>query len=139
MALYGFKGRFVPAIERGDKRHTIRKPRTGKVSHAKPGGPITLKHGPRFKPVIIGRTTCDEVLSILLDFSGGHVATRALDASGEAIGPQQDIATARGLDRFAVSDGFTCWDDMREFWRETHDSEHFRGVLIQWRFPFDVR
>ena len=38
------------------------------------------------------------------------------------------------LDDFAVSDGFRDWDDMREFWRETHGPGRFRflGTLYPW-------
>ena len=134
MVAYGFQSRFVGAVTRGEKTHTIRKPRAGRAPHAHAGGPITLKHGPRFKPVMIGRTRCIGTSPIRLDFQSGLVCIE--DPGAIAWTGEYQIEKAMALDRFARSDGFRDFADMRDFWLDTHDTSFFQGVIIRWGFPF---
>lgn len=140
MAAYSFQARFVPAIECGAKRHTIRKARRG---HAKVGGPITLQTGSRFKPSRLGVSVCTRLAWISLDFTNG-VVKRLWDerAREPAFGipgfPGVNWAATHrlvglpGLNHFAQSDGFQDWDDMARFWSKSHATEVFEGVLIEW-------
>lgn len=140
MAVYSFQARFVPAIECSAKRHTIRKARRG---HAKVGGPITLQTGSRFKPRRLGTSVCTRLAWIKLDFRGDgevqrlyHEAAREpAFATGGFPGVNWGHASfihPRGLDDFARTDGFETWADMARFWAETHATEVFEGVLIEW-------
>ena len=135
MADYTFQPRFVLPIELGLKQQTIRRYKThllggdGLKGHAKVGGPIGLKTGPRFRPRYIGHATAVLVDHVLLEFAHGrrtlfgHMGT--------------DIATAAAdLDRFAVLDGFGDWHDMRAFWRVTHEVDTFQGARIFWGDTF---
>lgn len=142
MADYTFKARFVLPIELLIKQQTIRAYRAkdhalgdGLKGHAKVGGPVGLKTGPRFQPRYIGRATAVLVDHVMLDFESdsrtlyGHLG---MDATSR---PED-------LDRFAVLDGFQDWADMRAFWKETHDSRTFQGARIFWgdtfQRPLDV-
>lgn len=40
-----------------------------------------------------------------------------------------------GMDEFSRTDGFSCWDEMRQFWAKTHPNVVlFEGVLIRWTY-----
>lgn len=142
MADYSFQPRFVVPIELGIKQQTIRayrKPavkrwRTGAdgasllAGHAKVGGPVRLKTGPRFQPRIIGEATAVLVDQVRLDFRKDQVATLG----------KHGLTTISGgeLDPFAVRDGFQDWADLRAFWRDMHGLEPFEGARIFWGDTF---
>jgi hypothetical protein len=128
MVAYSFMGRFVRPIILGEKRQTIRAPRQGRGRHAVPGGPVTLQHGPRFKPQRIGKSVCTGLLDVRLDFLADTVFQTA--AGADQVTEMLDGSVL--LDAFAVRDGFADWADMRQFWRDVHDVSQFEGVMIQW-------
>jgi hypothetical protein len=121
MVAYSFKKHFRVPILAGAKRQTIRSPRK---RHALPGEQVQLYTGMRTRHCqIIGRALCAEVRLIRIG-----VEERWIEFS--------EIAriTSRGaLDQFAISDGFTGWEEMQAFWRANHpDTPVFSGVLIRW-------
>lgn len=130
--IYGFQKRFIPRILDGTKTGTIRAPRAGKTGHARPGQGLQLKHGSRFRPVIFADTICSASLYITLVVGLGgrppHVAIRKSHG-----GPLTDLIEGwYGLNRFAVRDGFDDWEDLCQFWWDTHRVTEFTGCWIQW-------
>jgi hypothetical protein len=155
MVAYSFQRRFVAPICTGlgreiprgffgtmqtdcvPKRQTIRADRK---RHAHPGELMQLYHGMRTKQCfLIGLARCSSVNEIRINFN---------------MHPVVDVLTSQGweryagdnLDAFARNDGFTCWNDMKAFWREQHpklfsqfsaavgNPHHgrFKGVIIYW-------
>jgi len=130
MVAYSFKRRFVEPIRRGlasaypdqagicPKRQTIRADRR---RHARPGEELQLYCGMRTKGCfLIGRARCAGVDYVKLDFTGLVAVNR------------QAFIRTDILDKFARSDGFSDFADMRSFWREEHGLSVFEGVLVRW-------
>lgn len=120
MVAYSFKERFVAPIQDNMKRQTIRKPRLGRGRHARPGDDLQLYTAMRTKYcTLIGRAVCTIVVPVRLDFEINN-----LTIEGELDGQR---------DRFARSDGFANWAEMRVFWASEHPGiTVFDGVLIKW-------
>lgn len=77
----------------------------------------------------IGEGRCYAADDIRLFIRSDHVQLR------ERHGGLSDLRTARQLDRFAGTDGFSDWAEMKTFWLEEHDGKQlgpFRGLLIRW-------
>lgn len=116
MVAYNFQKRFAPAVSAGLKTQTIRAQRKGR--HARAGEPLQLYTGMRTKacrklidpdPVCTVSTYCAiREDSITL---GNH--------------PRVDI------DDFARADGFSDFEDMKAWFRDTHGLP-FIGRLIKW-------
>jgi ribosomal protein L27 len=127
MVAINFMDRFVIPIELGTKQQTIRKHRNGREIRV--GDTLHLQRGDRFHPVRIGTATVVDSLPILLLLDEGQVA---FDRPG-----RRRLVSPRDLDRFAVRDGFTDWNDLRAFWRATHGPlPHFLGMLHSWGTTF---
>jgi hypothetical protein len=114
---YNFQARFADAIASGTKTQTIRAPR--KNGHVEVGNPVQLYTGLRTKkvrklrdpdPVCIRSTYC-------------HINEQGITFGNY---PPTD------LDQFARLDGFANFDDMKNWFRETHGLP-FIGQLIEWR------
>ncbi|RVD44927.1 hypothetical protein EN742_00860 [Mesorhizobium sp. M4A.F.Ca.ET.020.02.1.1] len=121
MVAYSFKSHFAPPILAGTKRQTIRADRK---RHARAGEQLQLYTGMRTKQCkLIGRATCIGVDLVMLNFADhGVVRINGIVLFSDA-----------AMQRFAHSDGFTSWADMRAFWRDNHPGvEVFDGVLIRW-------
>lgn len=118
MVAYSFKAQFADPIFSGRKRQTIRGQRR---RHARPGEELQLYTGMRTRQCrLIGRATCTGVTCIAIVLTG----------SPEVLIPNR---TVPDLDGFARADGFTCWQDLHDFWQREHGpTEHFSGVLIEW-------
>ncbi len=114
MVAYNFKPRFADAVERGEKRQTIR--REGKRVHAKPGDKVQLYTGMRTK-------NCRKLGEAVCTYSG-YVGLRE---TGLTLGSLPHITA----DQFARLDGFAHFDDMLDWFRDTHGLP-FIGRLIQW-------
>lgn len=128
MVMFSFKGRFIEPIRLKTKRQTIRTPRK---RNARPGDRLQLYTGARMSPVKLGEADCLDAGSILLHLDHDRVSI-AWAQAGTA-----HILTGIGLDAFAVEDGFGDWDDLKDFWRETHDpSGPFEGHIQQWGGTF---
>lgn len=125
MVAYSFQPRFVDAIRSGRKRQTIRRDRTGRVLHAKPGSPVHIFTGMRTKAVrLIGIAECSRVEPIML---------RLERPCQIKIGEGVLIQTAGGLNSFAQCDGFATWQELVDFWDAWHPGfAVFSGTLISW-------
>lgn len=126
MVAYSFKARFVPKIEAGTKRHTIRADRR---RHAMAGEHVQLYQGMRTRSCrLIGNPRCLLVGPIQIFVHQGVVEC----------GPWT-YRTAAELDRLAEYDGFDDWNDMRRFWEEEHPSAAvFSGQIIFWDHEYFV-
>jgi hypothetical protein len=121
MVAYSFQRRFAEPILEGRKGGTIRPDRR---RHARPGEELQLYVGMRTKQCrLIARKTCVAVSPILLDLAFRSVVWP---------GCRGLIHCAADLDAFARFDGFQNFDEMTEFWRQTHAVELFTGWHIRW-------
>ena len=121
MVAYSFKKRFVPLIEAGLKRQTIRGERK---RHARRGEPLQLYFGMRTAHCrkIIDDPICEAVWPISL-----WVPTK-LEPCTIRFG-----GAGRYIDHdFAVRDGFESVEDFTRFWFDTHGPGTFHGVVIGW-------
>lgn len=138
MVAYSFKPQFVEPIRWGlglgldiadgvvaPKRQTIRA--IGKKRHAREGEMLQLYTGMRTKQCRqIGTARCVSVKPILLDLEN-----KIIETGGVRI-------PRRHLDNFARDDGFAHFEDMRDFWRETHGLGYFKGIIIKWEPTADI-
>lgn len=122
MVAYSFQKRFVPHIQDGSKRQTIRGPRN---RHARPGEKLQLYQGMRTAQCakIIPDPDCVSVRPLTIWFDGeGKIDV--IEIGGH---PVDDP------DGFAVDDGFESLSDMAGFWVMSHGLwRRFGGVLICW-------
>lgn len=125
MTVLMFQKRFVAPIQAGTKRHTIRPKRKRPI---KEGEALSLRHWE------------DKAYrSPQIEFGTG-IALGTLDIEIRADGIQIGLRVPEGrvveLDRFAQSDGFENWDDMRCFFLSRFGyGLPFSGDLIQWEDP----
>lgn len=133
MVAYSFKQRFVQPIRVGlsrvslsfdcpPKRQTIRA--VGKRRHARPGETLQLYTAMRTKQCMkIGDARCTSVSNVKM-----IIQTRRFSIS---VGGIPYVNAAR--EEFARMDGFSCVEDMHQFWIANHPGiEHFEGVLVRW-------
>lgn len=122
MVAYSFQEQFIDPIELLIKRHTMRNDRK---RHARPWEELQLYYAMRnIKCRLIGRAICAAVSPVRLNFKKHTVR----------IGHQSLIRGRTALDRFAISDGFSSWDQLIVFWQEKHEpTERWEGVLIEWK------
>lgn len=132
MPAYSFRARFAEPILAGTKGGTIRAPRkpanrgihtvarqakTG--GHAYPGEELSLYTGMRTKHCqLIARKACIAVERIRLDFGHDRLILNGVLQS----------CSITSLQAFGIFDGFTGWDDMREFWQEIQHTDYL-GIL----------
>ena len=129
MTVLMFHKRFVAPILAGTKTHTIRRDRKRPIPI---GDALSLRHwegqGYRSPQVEFFTCICDAVFPIAVAVD--HV--RIGDPSEEV--NAHIIATASGLDVFAISDGFEDWADMMAYYREQKIKLPFRSAeMIEWR------
>ena len=117
MVAYNFQARFAEAVERGEKRQTIRKPR--RSGHAKPGDAVQLY-------TLMRTRDCRKLGDAVCEVST-YCAIRD-DSITLGNHPRVD------LDDFARADGFASFEDMKAWFRETHGLP-FVGQLIRWGAP----
>lgn len=119
MPLLGFKKKFAPLVENGAKHQTIRaKRRSGRNPQV--GDRLYLYTGLRTKQARkLGEVICKSVEEITIDYLGINVAGEWLSISER--------------DAIAQADGFTCFQDMKEFFDKEHGlKDGFSGLLIKW-------
>ncbi|MCA6580459.1 MAG: ASCH domain-containing protein [Pseudanabaena sp. M57BS1SP1A06MG] len=107
---------FRDKILSGAKRHTIRAKRKHPI---KVGDKLYMwwkQRSPKEKEKL-GESTCIRVSPITIT---------GLGVSCEDIGVRYHC-----LDLFAIADGFDNWDEMRDFFQNTHGLP-FEGDLIEW-------
>lgn len=155
MVAYSFHQVFVPQIEAGLKRQTIRGHRR---RHARPGEPVQLYQGMRTRhcrkifdpdPVCIGVEPVSILLKDGLVTVGMAGAPEILSIEIGGVVLDDDALVA-----FAIADGFdvTQWPDvshtdltgwrwafsdapagaMAAWWQKMHRPGRFDGVLIRW-------
>lgn len=119
MVAYNFQARFADAVQRGEKRQTIRSPR--KNGHAKPGDAVQLYTGMRTLSCRkLGDATCE-------------ISTYcAIREDGITLGNYPKV----DLDDFARADGFSDFENMKQWFRETYGLP-FIGHLVCWRLKSD--
>lgn len=127
MALLGYKSRFVDPLLAGTKLGTIRSLRKYPVE---PGDRLYHYTGLRTKHSFkIGESDCLSVEPITILINIGLITVGKLPT----VLPK--IYKGAELDSFAIRDGFSNWDDMREFWIENHGvKKGGRKVIL---VPFD--
>ena len=113
MGLYNFKARFVPKIEDGSKRHTIR----GRRRHEdEPGDTMHLFYGARTKQCrLLMRAPCTKVERIRINDYAVFLEERILDRDE--------------CERLAVADGFDSFAEMMSFW---DGRLPFEGKIYHW-------
>ena len=111
-----FQPRFAPLVGSGKKRQTIRK--TPKRM-PKPGDVISCREwtGKAYRSTQweIWRAEITEVSRVLVSRNGVTIEGR----------------DSWDLNRFAVHDGFADWEDLTEWFENTH-ALPFEGILIKW-------
>ena len=127
MGLYGFKARFVPYVESGEKTHTIRSRR---VHPDKPGDTLHLYAAPRTKQMrLLMRVPCVRVeeLEIVRDYvkAVGNMWLFVVD--GNRLSHDEIEALAR-------RDGFASFNDMLDFWKAQKRTFPWKGDIIHWDF-----
>lgn len=117
MRVFIFKPEFVPGIEQGTKRGTIRNDAT-----CKPGEPLSLRQwsGRPYwsKQKEIKQVVCENVEPVVVDGMGVLVAGRAL--------------SPKEATELAASDGFESTEAMIQFFRENYKIPYC-GKLVTWR------
>lgn len=120
MALLGFKKRFVPMIEDGIKRHTIRALRGRPF---KVGETLHLYASPRTKSMrLIFRSTCTKIQRIEI------IQTKGVP--DVFIGHQ--LLPIEECEDLARNDGFASFAEMMSFFSARLP---FSGILVHWTFP----
>jgi hypothetical protein len=118
-----FKEMFAKAVFNGTKRQTIRPARKRPI---KAGDKLSLRKwigvAYRSPQVSLLEATCKRVVSIRIDTERYDDSVMIVD--GHHLGLTEQIAMAE-------ADGFSCLNDMRQWFRESHGLP-FEGVLIQW-------
>ena len=114
MVAYNFQQQFASAVESGEKRQTIRKPR--RAGHAKPGDAVHLY-------TLMRTRDCRKLATGVCTVST-YCAVRE---DGVTLGNHPKV----GLDEFARADGFRDFDHMKQWFRDTHGLP-FIGQLIAW-------
>ena len=120
MPAYSFQKQFVPAVESGDKTHTIRAKRKHRP---KPGQPFYGYYAQRTKQCRkLIQSTITRVQDIVLSLNGEGDAECFVD--GEQLALDECEALAK-------RDGFESWERMASFWSGRYP---FDGDLIHWKF-----
>ena len=129
MVAYSFQERFCLPILAGTKRQTIRKERTGRTRHARPGEQVQLYTAMRTKHCdLICKPVCKLVEPIRM-----RVKATARERCSVETPSMSEFYAAASLDEFARQDGFEDWSDLVAFWMEKHPAvDVFNGVRIVW-------
>ncbi len=120
--MLGFQARFEAKILAKEKRHTIRGKRRRRPQE---GQPCHCYVNPRQKSMrLLGRWYCVRVQDIWIEIKRGPngVPTYIVKVDGYPL--RQDEKT-----RLAIADGFTCFQEMMEFWSARLP---FNGDIIHW-------
>jgi hypothetical protein len=124
--LLNFKPQFVPLIERGEKRQTIRQDRKdGKVPHQ--GDTVKLYTGLRTRGArMIAACPVVECFTVHMDLRKGK---REIVSNGIKLHPGE-------ANSFARLDGFQNATEMFDWFETTYDeNSDFNGFCVRWRPP----
>jgi hypothetical protein len=114
MVAINFSERFAGAVERGEKRQTIRR-----EARCKPGDQLQLYTGQRTKHC---RKLRD---AVCLDVAPISITRGTLTVNGSVY--MSDTAAA-----FARADGFSDYDDMWNWFYSQYKQTLFTGHVIKW-------
>lgn len=124
MPLLNFKKQFVPSIENGTKRQTVRAKRKKPI---KVGDTLYLYTGLRTKQTKrIANAICTELWEIRINNAS---IVLCQESETERF---MELLTGKQLDDMAILDGFKDWQDMKQFWVDTHGLP-FTGNLIKFK------
>lgn len=133
MPLLNFQGRFVDPIENDLKHHTLRNFRKYPIH---PGDTLYLYTGLRTaNSRKLGEAKCIEVRHVII--KKDSIALRmqlTLAEDGENVNTHYKVDrffTIDELNAFAISDGFSDWNDMKKWWTTTHGLP-WNGQMIKW-------
>lgn len=131
MVALNFKEQFADDVEDERKLRSIRAPRKD-GRDPKPGDKLQLYTGMRQTGCRKLRdAVCQRVRPVEIDYTGITIAGKRLyagDAPAYQGGPDPESYDGD----FARADGFDGFQDMVEFFKETHELP-FKGLLIEWR------
>ena len=114
MVAINFSERFAGAVERGEKRQTIRR---GKK--CEPGAAMQLYTGQRTK-------ACRKLMdAVCLDVTYVGLTARSVSLGDKSKFP-------RDIDDFARADGFTDYADMWKWFSDRYETNSFTGYVIRW-------
>jgi hypothetical protein len=130
MPAYNFQSRFADAVEAGRKAQTIRAPRKdGRIP--KVGKTAYLYTGMRSSACRkLGEGRIIEVENILIDEDGAFISGVDFPIC-DALANDGAYKALTKRDAFAKSDGFSNWQEMVDWFRDTHGLP-FVGHLIIW-------
>ncbi len=132
MVAYSFKPRFVPFIQVGAKKQTVRAHRK---RHARPGERLQLYTGMRTKQcarILTEGPVCIRVDEITMPVGWCfREAARRIAINGIPLSAAEMEAFAKA-DGFAPTSYMTAVQRMGAFWRATHGDQGFEGVVIHW-------
>jgi hypothetical protein len=156
MVAYSFDKRFVPQIENGFKRQTIRAHRR---RHARPGEALQLYTGMRTKHCrkIRDDVICSRIDEVRFDLRclEGAAPPKTSRALVELVAQRMPSLSVNGIpieeewqrETFAEQDGFGRWvlspgdwivqpfAMMTLFWMHSHAPRLFEGVMVSWELP----
>jgi hypothetical protein len=126
MALLGFKKMFVAPIRKGEKAQTIRGFRKVPI---KTGERIFMYTGLRTKHC---KKICE---AICIGQAWIRIAHNKVAIGAWEKNPKLFLDMRSELNSFAHHDGFTGWEDLKQFWIKEHgkDCFPFKGVIYYFR------
>jgi hypothetical protein len=121
-----FKPQFAPLVESGEKRQTVR-PTPKRMP--KVGDPISLRAWIglpyRSKQRVLRESVVTKVEPVEIFRCNLQIGSR--DAFRNYAHPRDTEA----LDAFAKADGFAAWEDLEQWFAQTHELP-FSGIVIHW-------
>lgn len=131
MVAYDFSPRFIPLIQSGAKRQTIRM--AGKRSHAKTGDKIQLYTGMRTPQCrkIMDDQECTAALPVTLDVEN-QFGSLALWVGSDRVKDLHEIARADG---FMDREGRPNINSMWQFFHRRYGAGEHNMLLIKWAPP----
>lgn len=118
---YNFKAQFVPAVESGAKRQTIRREKPD-GRRPRPGDSVRFYAGLRTKNVRkIGEALAIGSLAVQMDYQSGSITIDSIK-----------LPYSAAL-QFAQEDGFDTVFDMLQWFKAMYQGEQFEGYCVKWQ------
>lgn len=130
MVAYNFQEQFAPAVERLEKRQTIRA--NGRRRHARPGEHVQLYTGQRTRAcrkLVNPDPVCTAALPVEI---------AATEAGRLEIRLDGELLSGAAAEAFARADGFASVAELGAWFEQVHGLP-FRGTCIQWTPVSSVR
>lgn len=131
MVAFNFKPEFVPKIESGEKKQTIRR-----SQRCNPGDDVQLYTGQRTKKCRkIKDSTCTKIVNVAIgeqEIRGKNTRFIQTEHNGSFMQLIEGITCEKEeLDKFAVMDGFENSEKMFDFFKNQYGLP-FQGVIHVW-------